>query len=65
MNSYSQRVSFSASEMTFPHDRMVLVFQGERLPLYYQKEDLLPVLECLQDWRFSINNLFQLLSFSG
>lgn len=51
--------------MTFPQDRMVLVFQGERLPLYYQKEDLLPVLECLQDWQFSINNLFQLLSFSG
>lgn len=48
-----------------PQDRMVLIFQGERLPLSYQKEDLLPVLECFQDWQFSVNNLFQLLSFSG
>jgi Uma2 family endonuclease len=48
-----------------PQDRMVLVFQGERLPLSYQKQDLLPVLECLQNWQFYVNDLFQLLSFSG
>ena len=48
-----------------PQDRMALVFQGERLPLSYQKEDLLPVLECLKNWQFSVNDLFQLLSFSG
>ena len=48
-----------------PQDRMVLVFQGERLPLSYQKKDLLPVLECLKNWQLSVNDLFQLLSFSG
>jgi Uma2 family endonuclease len=48
-----------------PKDRIVLVFQGEKLPLSYQKDDLLPVLDCINDWQFSVNNLFRLLSFSS
>ncbi len=45
-----------------PQDRIVLVFQGDKLPDSKEGDDLLPVLEILSDWQFSANDLFNLLS---
>lgn len=46
-----------------PPDRMILGFQGDKLPLSYKDKDLLPALQCLQNWKLSVNDVFQLLSF--
>ncbi len=46
-----------------PQDRIILVFQGDRLPIFKEGNDVLPVLGNLGDWQLSANDLFELLSF--
>ncbi|MDG3496120.1 Uma2 family endonuclease [Pseudanabaena catenata USMAC16] len=46
-----------------PQERTVLSFQGDRF-YSHRGEDLLPVLEGLEGWQVSVNDLFDLLSFA-
>ncbi len=46
-----------------PQDRIILGFRGDKLPLTYKEQDVLPVLDCMSDWELSVNEVFQLLSF--
>lgn len=48
-----------------PQDRIILVFQGDRLPIFKEGNDVLPVLGNLDDWQLSVNDLFELLSFTS
>lgn len=46
-----------------PQHRSVMVFQGDRLPTIISGDDLIPVLDCLQDWRLSATKMFNWLVF--
>ncbi len=45
-----------------PEERIILANQGHGL-IYYQGTDILPVLDILGDWRFSVQNVFDLLKY--
>jgi Uma2 family endonuclease len=46
-----------------PDDQSVTVFYPQALPEVKEKEDLLPSLEALKDWRLSVTAMFAWLSF--
>jgi Uma2 family endonuclease len=45
-----------------PDDQSVTVFYPQTLPEVKEKEDLLPGLEALKDWRLSVTEMFTWLS---
>ncbi|MGL5034168.1 MAG: Uma2 family endonuclease [Microcystaceae cyanobacterium] len=47
-----------------PQERIVLVFQGDKLPHSRQGNEPLTVLENFGNWQLSVSDVFQLLNFS-
>ena len=46
-----------------PQERLIMVFVPHQLPAVKEGEDSLPVLNVLTDWRLSVADVFDLLSF--
>lgn len=46
-----------------PEDRSVMIFQGDRLPVIKSGNDILPVLDSLQNWQLSAEEMFNWLVF--
>jgi len=44
-------------------DRSITVFQPDRLPEVKEKQDVLPVLDTLQNWQITVEDVFNYLSF--
>jgi len=45
-----------------PQEKMILIFEGDRLNSHHGM-DILPMLEILDDWQMSVQNVFDLLKF--
>ncbi|AFZ44703.1 protein of unknown function DUF820 [Halothece sp. PCC 7418] len=45
-------------------DQSITVFQPDRLPEVKEKQDVLPVLDALQDWQITVEDVFNYLSFT-
>lgn len=45
-------------------DQSITVFQPDRLPKVKEKQDVLPVLDALQNWQITVEDVFNYLSFT-
>ena len=68
MNKVIKKIVFSLNQgsqlawLIDPDDHSVTVFYPQALPEVKEKEDLLPSLEALKDWRLSVTEMFAWLS---
>jgi len=47
-----------------PDDQSITLFQRDRLPEVKEKQDVLPVLDALQNWQITVEDVFNYLSFT-
>ena len=44
-----------------PQERLIMIFLPNQLPEIKQNQDILPVLNCLTDWKISVEDIFSCL----